>query len=85
MDISYRNPQWKRIFSLSLDVHLLMEMYGVPEWLQILHLYRGQTTDLFIPDHTHPVHHAESTVKFAKRNLKRKASGAIMKKLLSHQ
>ena len=27
------------------------------------------------PDHTHPVHHAETTVHVSKQNLKRKASG----------
>ena len=80
MDISYCNPQWQRIFSLSLDVHLLMEMFGVPEGLQVKQLISP------LPDHTHPVHHAESTVHVAKRNLRRKASaGAIMKKLPSHQ
>ena len=49
--------------------HLLLEMFGVPEGLQVKQLISP------LPDHNHPVHHAESTVHVAKRNLKRKASG----------
>ena len=69
-------PKWLPIsFWQTKRRHLLLEMLGVSEGLQI----RISTVDKQLisptPDHTHPVHRAETTVHVAKQNLKRKASG----------